>query len=158
MHLTILYCQSIWTNAHYYALAWVILIISSRVIPAKKKKNIKMQRHLVIAFCAKLPDGHLKFDCSVLHSKVDFYFIFDEYSKLHFFTALLGTRGWTTSDFFKSTFMWWNSSRSWLVADDVFNEQISLELWQTTCAQLWNMTQCCPHDYCTYNSLFLSVL
>ncbi len=33
MHLTILYCQSIWTNAHYYALAWVILIISSRVIP-----------------------------------------------------------------------------------------------------------------------------
>ncbi len=60
--------------------------------------------------------------------------------------------------FLKSTFMWWKSSRSRLVADDVINEQISLELWQTPCAQLWNMTQRCPHDYCTYNSLFLSVL
>ncbi len=37
------------------------------------------QQHLVIAFCAKLPDGHLKFQCSVLHSNVDFYFKFDEY-------------------------------------------------------------------------------
>ncbi len=60
--------------------------------------------------------------------------------------------------FFKSTFMWWKSSRSRLVADDVINEQISLELWQTPCAQLWNMTQRCPHDYCSYNSLFLSVI
>ncbi len=33
--------------------------------------------------------------------------------------------------FLKSTFMWWKSSRSRLVADDVINEQISLELWQT---------------------------
>ncbi len=47
------------------------------------------------------------------------------------------TRGWTTSDFFKSTFMWWKSSRSRLVADDVINEQISLKLWQTPCAQLF---------------------
>ncbi len=31
--------------------------------------------------------------------------------------------------FLKSTFMWWKSSRSRLVADDVINEQISLELW-----------------------------
>ncbi len=31
------------------------------------------------------------------------------------------TRGWTTSDFLKSTFMWWKSSRSRLVADDVIN-------------------------------------
>ncbi len=68
------------------------------------------------------------------------------------------TRGWMTSDFLKSTFMWWKSSRSRLVADDIINEQISLELWQTPCAQLWNMRQRCPHDYCTYNSLFLSVL
>ncbi len=30
------------------------------------------------------------------------------------------------SDFLKSTFMWWKSSR--LVADDVINEQISLNL------------------------------
>ncbi len=67
------------------------------------------------------------------------------------------TRGWTTSDFLKSTFMWWKSSRSRLVADDVINELISLELWQTPCAQLWNMTQRCPHDICTYNSLFLSL-
>ncbi len=33
MNLTILFCQSIWIYAHYYALACVILIISSRVIP-----------------------------------------------------------------------------------------------------------------------------
>ncbi len=33
--------------------------------------------------------------------------------------------------FLKSTFMWWKSVRSQLVADDVINEQISLELWQT---------------------------
>ncbi len=51
--------------------------------------------------------------------------------------------------FLKSTFMWWKSSRSRLVADDVINEQISLELWQTPCAQLWNMTQRCQHDYCS---------
>ncbi len=60
--------------------------------------------------------------------------------------------------FLKLTFMWWKSSQSRLVTDDVINEQISLELWQTPCAQLWYMTQRCPHDYCTYNSLFLSVL
>ncbi len=30
--------------------------------------------------CAKLPDEHLKFDCSVLHSNVDFYYKFDECS------------------------------------------------------------------------------
>ncbi len=30
--------------------------------------------------------------------------------------------------FLKSTFMWWKSSQSRLVADDVINEQISLEL------------------------------
>ncbi len=46
-------------------------------------------------------------------------------------------RGWTISDFFKSTFMWWKSSRSRLVAVDVINEQISLKLWQTPCAQLF---------------------
>ncbi len=45
-----------------------------------------MQRNLVIAFfCANLRDGHLKFECSVLHSNVDFYFKFDEYSKFEFF-------------------------------------------------------------------------
>ncbi len=41
-----------------------------------------------------------------------------------------------------------------LKSDDVINEQISLEPWQTPCVQLWHMTQRCPHDYCTYNSLF----
>ncbi len=66
----------------------------------------------------------------------------------------LVTRGWTTSDFLKSTFLWWKSSRRRLVADDIINEQISLELWQTTCIQLWHMTQHCPHGYCSYNSLF----
>ncbi len=71
---------------------------------------------------------------------------------------LIYIRAWTISDFLKLTFMWWKSSRSRIVADDIINEQISLELWQTPCAQLWNMSQCCPHDYCTYNSLFLSVL
>ncbi len=69
-----------------------------------------------------------------------FFFSFVEFWG-HFWVWVLG-------------FMWWKSSRSWLVADDVINELISLELWQTPCAQLWNMTQRCPHDYCTYNSLF----
>ncbi len=47
-----------------------------------------MQRHRIS--CAKLPGGHLKFECSVLYSNVDFYFKFDEYSKFRFFlTALL---------------------------------------------------------------------
>ncbi len=64
-------------------------------------------------------------------------------------------RGWTTSDFLKSAFMWWKLSRSRLVADDVINEQISLELWQTPCAHLWHTAK---HGYCSYNSLFLSVL
>ncbi len=40
--------------------------------------------------CAKLPDGHLIFECSVLHSNVDFFILFDEYSKfIIFLTALL---------------------------------------------------------------------
>ncbi len=65
------------------------------------------------------------------------------------------SRGWTTSYFLKSTFMWWKLSRSRLVADDVINAQISLELRQTPCAQLWHMTAHCPHGYCSYNSLFL---
>ncbi len=53
------------------------------------KKNIKMQRHRIL--CSKLPDGHLKFECSVLSSNVDFYFKFDEYLNC-FLTALLSDR------------------------------------------------------------------
>ncbi len=49
------------------------------------KKSIKMQQHLVIAFCAKLPNRHLQFECSVLHLNVDLYFKFDKYSKFEFF-------------------------------------------------------------------------
>ncbi len=67
-------------------------------------------------------------------------------------------RGWTTSDFLKLTFKWWKSSRSQLVADDVINEQISLELWLKHLVQSWHMTQCCPHGYCSYSSSFWSVL
>ncbi len=37
-------------------------------------------------------------------------------------------RGWTTCYFLKSTFMWWKSSQSRLSADDVINEQLSLQL------------------------------
>lgn len=77
---------------------------------------------------------------------------------LQLYEEYVFTRNWTTSDFLKSTFMWWKSSRSRLVADDVINEQISLELWQTPCARLWHMTQRCPCRYCSYNSSFLSVL
>ncbi len=43
-----------------------------------------MHRQLVIASRVKLPDG-LEFERSVSRSKVDFYFKFDEYSKLDFF-------------------------------------------------------------------------
>ncbi len=42
-----------------------------------------MQRNRILF--AKLSDGHLKFKCSILHSNVDFYFKFDEDSKLDFF-------------------------------------------------------------------------
>ncbi len=41
----------------------------------KKHYNATRPRHRI--FCAKLPDGHLTFECSVLPSKVDFYFKFD---------------------------------------------------------------------------------
>ncbi len=54
-----------------------------------KNKSIKMQRHLVLLFCAKLPDGHLKFECSILHSNVEFYFKFDDYSKFNFILTAL---------------------------------------------------------------------
>ncbi len=67
-------------------------------------------------------------------------------------------RGWTTSDFLKSTFKWWKSSRSRLVAYDVINEQISLELWLKHLVHSWHMTQRCPHSYCSYSSSFWSVL
>ncbi len=44
-----------------------------------------MQRHLVNRIlCVKPPDGHLKFECSLLHSNVVFYFKFDEYLKCDF--------------------------------------------------------------------------
>ncbi len=37
-----------------------------------------------------MPDGHLQFECSVLHSNVDFYLKFDECSKFKFvLTALI---------------------------------------------------------------------
>ncbi len=74
------------------------------------------------------------------------------------FARCVGARGWTTYNYLKSTFVRWKSSRSWLVAYEILNEQLSLELWQTLCAQLWNMTQHWPHRYCIYNSLFWSVL
>ncbi len=41
----------------------------------KKHYNATRPRHRIL--CAKLPDGHLQFECSVLHLKVDFYFKFD---------------------------------------------------------------------------------
>ncbi len=41
MHLTILYCQSIWTNAHYYALVWVEQIIFAWM----------EQQRLIISIC-----------------------------------------------------------------------------------------------------------
>ncbi len=47
-------------------------------------------RHRIL--CAKLPDRDLKFECSVLHSNVDFYFKFDEYSKKKELTALKVTQ------------------------------------------------------------------
>ncbi len=50
-----------------------------------KKKGIKMQRHRIS--CGTLPDGHLKFECSILHSNVHFYFKCDKYSKFEFVFA-----------------------------------------------------------------------
>ncbi len=55
-----------------------------------KKKALKCNdTYIVILSCAPLirqPDGHLQFECNVLHSNVDFYFKFDEYSKFVFFS------------------------------------------------------------------------
>ncbi len=56
-----------------------------------KKKALKCNdTYIVILSCAPLirqPDGHLKFECNVLHSNVDFYFKFDEYSIFFFFDS-----------------------------------------------------------------------
>lgn len=69
------------------------------------------------------------------------------------------SRGWTTLDFFKSTFMWLKSSQ--LVADDVINEQsLNLELrleHRLACAKLWHMTALPTRLLLQNNSLFLSV-
>ncbi len=43
--------------------------------------------HLSCAPLIRQPVRHLKFECNVLHSNVDFYFKFDEYSKLIFFDS-----------------------------------------------------------------------
>ncbi len=62
------------------AIFWMCSTASSGFNWTGKKKNITMTpRHRIL--CAKLPDGHLKFECSVLCSNVDFYFKFYEYSK-----------------------------------------------------------------------------
>ncbi len=46
------------------------------------------------------------------------------------------TRGWTTSVFLKSTFMWWKWSQSRLVADDVINEHKSGAVTNTLCTAM----------------------
>ncbi len=51
---------------------------------AKREKAFNATTPRLRILCAKLPDGHLKFECSVLHSNVDFYFKFDKYSKFAF--------------------------------------------------------------------------
>ncbi len=80
LHIDVLFFHYILNVQH--RIEWVQL--------DRLKKSIKMQRHLVIASRVKLTDGHLKFECSDLHSNVDFYFKFDEYSKFYFFfTALV---------------------------------------------------------------------
>ncbi len=73
-----------------------------------------MQWHPIIAFCAKLSDEHLKFECSVLHSNVDFYFKFDEYFKfdIFFWTAL-----------FASMIKWKDKVLDW-------GSSCTLEFWQ----------------------------
>ncbi len=117
---------------------------------------------VLVGFCVYGGGGIHEYELEVLADDVSLvlYSSPDVTWKLDFWLIkemFVQNRGWLLI-FLKSTFMWWKSSRSRLVADDVINEQISLEMWQTPCAQLWNMTQRCPYDYCIYNSLFWSVL
>ncbi len=50
MHLTILHCSISDPNAHYYALAWAELIISSRVVPGWNNCYAN-SLYLFICFC-----------------------------------------------------------------------------------------------------------
>ncbi len=65
-----------------------------------------LHHHRILCATYKLPDRHLKFECSVLHSNVDFYFKFDEYSKFVFFgTALRQTHHQLEIGFSRSAFL-----------------------------------------------------
>ncbi len=55
--------------------------------------------------------------------------------------VIIQTRDWTTSDFFKLTFMRWKSSRSRLVADDIINEQ-----------KVWSCDKRLVHSYEIWDS------
>ncbi len=57
---------------------WVQL---DRLKKALKCNDTYLHLHRILCTTDKLPDAHLKLECNVLHSNVDFYFKFDEYSK-----------------------------------------------------------------------------
>ncbi len=76
LHIDVLFFHNIWNLQH--RIEWVQL---DRL--KKKHLNATTPHHRISG--AKLPDRHLKFECSVLHSNVDFYFKFYEYSKFNFF-------------------------------------------------------------------------
>ncbi len=75
LHIDVLFFRNILNVQH--RIEWVQL-------DRLKKKVLQNETSLHRILCAKLPDRHLKFDCSVLHSNVDFYFKFDEYTKFEF--------------------------------------------------------------------------
>ncbi len=84
LHIDVLFFRNILNVQH--RIEWVQL---------DRLKSVNMQRHLVHhIFCANLPDRHLKFECSVLHSNLDFYFKFGKYSKCKFILTALVTCGW----------------------------------------------------------------
>ncbi len=76
LHIDVLFFRNILNVQH--RIEWVQL---DRL--KKKLSNATTPRHRIS--CAKLPDGHLQFECSILQSNVDFYFKFDKYSKFDFF-------------------------------------------------------------------------
>ncbi len=76
LHIDVLFFRNILNVQH--RIEWVQL---DRL--KEKHSNATTPHHRIS--CAKQPDGHLKLECSILHSNVDFYFKFDEYSKFYFF-------------------------------------------------------------------------
>ncbi len=77
MHLIILYCRYIWSNAHYYGLVWVGQIISTRVVP-RWNNSYANCLYLFLCFChgIDIKSNHFKsnhFYCHITTAHVPWW-------------------------------------------------------------------------------------